>query len=271
MKEYKDLISRILSNGKEYKDRTGQGTLAVFGETIKVNLKNGFPIVTARKIAFKQAVGELTAFLRGYTKKSEFQSVGCNYWDKFDGPDIDDLGPIYGKQWVHWECPPFGKDSKTFLNQINVLVAHLKNEPHSRRHILTTWNPGELNQMVLPPCHLMAQFNVHNNTLDCIVTMRSCDIMLGLPYDLIVYALLQHILAYQCKYQIGTLQFNLANAHIYLPHVMDAIRFEKLEPFKAPKLAIVEDERVNVWNFEPNMVWLENYNHGPEMKFKLFV
>jgi thymidylate synthase len=269
MKEYKDLVGRILSNGEEYSDRTGKGTLAIFGETLTVDLADGFPIVTARRIDFSQAAGELATFLKGQTKKSEFRANGCNYWDRFGRPDIDDLGPIYGKQWVDWECPPFGKDKKTWLNQIAVLVAMIKNDPTSRRLILQTWNPGEINEMVLPPCHISTQYNVHKGKLDSIVAMRSCDIMLGLPYDMVVYALLQHILAYQCGLKVGTMRFDLHNAHIYLPHVMDAIRFEKLEVFKSPNLVMAEG--TSVWNFEPDMVWLSNYNHGPAMKFELFV
>jgi len=270
MREYKDLVGRILSKGEEYSDRTGKGTLAIFGETLTVDLADGFPIVTARKIDFSQAVGELATFLKGQTKKSEFRANGCNYWDKFGRPDIDDLGPIYGKQWVDWECPPFGKDKKTWLNQLDVLVAMIKNDPASRRLILQTWNPGEINEMVLPPCHISAQYNVHKGKLDSIVTMRSCDVMLGLPYDMVVYALLQHLLAQQTGLKVGTMRFDLHNAHIYLPHVMDAIRFEKLEVFKSPDLVI--GPNVTIWNFDPDLdVTLLGYNHGPVMKFELFV
>ena len=269
MREYNALVGRILSKGEEYDDRTGKGTLAIFGESLKVDLNDGFPIVTARKIDFKQAVGELTTFLKGQTKKSEFRANGCYYWDKFGRPDVDDLGPIYGKQWVDWECPPFGKDNKTSFSQLDVLVAMLRNDPTSRRLILQTWNPGETNQMVLPPCHISAQYSVHKGKLDSIVTMRSCDIMLGLPYDMVVYALLQHLLAQTTGLKVGTMQFNLHNAHIYLPHVMDAIRFEKLKTFKLPKLHL--NPNITLWAFARVHANLTNYAHGPELKFELFV
>ena len=256
MEQYRELIDRILVNGIESEDRTKQGTIYKFGESIEFDLQDGFPIVTMREIDFKQAVGELIGFMRGYTKISEFKSVGCNYWDRFS--NNDKLGPIYGKQWRD-----FGG-----IDQLNVLINMLKHNPTSRRLIMSFWNPPELNSMVLPPCPVLQQFNVQDDKLNCIVYARSIDTMLGLPYDIVVYALLTHILAQECGYNVGKLIFYIGNCHIYRPHIMEAIKLIKLPTFELPTLLLND---IKWHKKEPSDFELIGYTSGPKVKFELFV
>ena len=259
MKAYKDLIDRILTNGKPEKARNCP-TVHVFGEEISFNLTEGFPIVTLRKIDYMQAVGELTGFLRGYTKKSQFSSVGCRYWNSTGSTANDNLGPIYGAQWNNF----FG------VNQLKVLLTHLKHDKLSRRHVLTCWNPAQINDMVLPPCHIIAQFHVSDDTvLDCIVYMRSVDVMVGLPYDIILYALLMHLLAHCCNMTVGTLKFTFGNTHIYEPHIMEAIHMIKYEPL--PLSTLVLDPGTSLVTFAPEDVTILDYQSYRPRPFELFL
>lgn len=261
MEQYKALIDRILTKSQEQEDRTGVGTVFLFGESIEFDLQTGFPIVSLRDIAYKSAFGELAAFLRGATSKQEFTDLGCSYWNTTG--EGDDLGPIYGAQWRNWGGYPDRKG----IDQLRQLVINLKVDPTSRRNLLSTWNIGEMPDMVLPPCHLTAQFNVHKGCLDCAVYMRSVDVMLGLPYDIIVYALLTHLLAKHCGYKVGMLKFMMGNTHIYKNHYMDAIRLLKLEPQKhAPQLSIVNAE---LFDFFPQDAIVTGYEPNDKMAFKL--
>jgi thymidylate synthase len=260
MQQYIDLIDRVLTPWQGQKDRTGVGTRYLFGEHISFDLTDGFPIVSLRKINYKAAFAEAAGFIRGVTSKKAFSALGCNYWNTTG--DSDDLGPIYGYQWRNW-----GGD------QLAKLVQELMYNPFSRRHILSTWNVDDLDSMALPPCHIIAQFNVQqdkNQTprLDCLVYMRSVDIMLGLPYDIIVYALLTHLLAKECQYTVGMLRFTFGNAHIYDNHTMDAIKLIKLEP-QAGMVGLKLAENTSLFNFKPEDAELLGYNPGPSVEFKL--
>jgi thymidylate synthase len=264
MKQYKDLINRVLDAAQVSPDRTGVGTLFKFGESIEIDLQDQFPIVTLRKIDYTQAFGELAAFLKGATSKKEFSELGCNYWNSTKGVDTDDnLGPIYGAQWVNFNG----------VNQLQELVTSLKENPYSRRHILSTWNPADLHKMALPPCHITAQFNIHEGELSCIVYMRSVDIMLGLPYDLIVYAGLTHLLAKECGLNLGKLKFYFGNAHIYRNHIMDAIKLVKREPITEiadqpnmkPELILSS----TLWDFDPKEARIIFYQPHPSVRFEL--
>jgi len=260
MQQYIQLIDRVLTPWQGQKDRTGVGTRYLFGETIKFDLTRGFPIVSLRNINYKAAFAEAAGFIQGATSKKAFSALGCNYWNTTG--QSDDLGPIYGYQWRNW-----GGD------QLAKLVQELIYNPFSRRHILSSWNIEDLDSMALPPCHIMAQFNVHqekNKTprLDSLVYMRSVDIMLGLPYDIIVYALLTHLLAKECQYDVGELAFSFGNAHIYDNHTMDAIKLIKRAP-QAGMVRLKLADDTSIFTFKPGDAELIGYNPGPHVDFKL--
>jgi thymidylate synthase len=262
MQQYINLIDRILTDGREQDDRTGKGTMYKFGEQITFDLQAGFPIVTLRHIPYKQAVGELAGFIHGATTVGEFEHFGCNYWKPWADKD-GNLGPIYGHQWSSWpdDCGP--------IDQLEGLIHSLKFNPYSRRHILSTWNVADLGDMCLPPCHLIAQFDVtSSNDLNCIVYMRSCDIIIGLPYDIIVYGGLVHLLANQLNMYVGKLTFMLGNAHIYKPHIPGAIHLIKREPKPLPRVFI---KNTDVLSFIPKELAVVNYQAHEAMTFEVFI
>lgn len=271
MIQYKDLILRVLREGTSNQSRAGD-TVYKFGESISFDLNVGFPIVTARKIDYEQAFGELAAFIQGATSKAEFKKYGCNYWDTTKGPwtDNDDLlGYIYGAQWRSFN------GASGCVDQLKRLIDGLRAEPQSRRHILTTWQPAELHLMALPPCHIMAQFDVnpdgmlwHGGMLSCAVYMRSVDIMLGLPYDIILYALLTHLLAEECGYGVKDLHFFFGNAHIYKNHITSGNVDELLyrQTYALPRLTL---DCPNILNFHPAEAQLDGYVSNGPLKFEL--
>ena len=264
MKAYKALIQRVLASENEALDRTGVGTRYIFGESVVFNLAERFPIVSLRKIDYRQGFGELAAFIHGATTKTDFTLHGCKYWNTTPGVngDNDNLGPIYGYQWVSWRSL-FGSH-----NQLADLVKSLKENPYSRRHILSTWNVGELSEMALPPCHVMAQFNVLNGKLSCIVYMRSVDVMLGLPFDVLVYAVLTHLLALDASLDVGELIFFFGNCHIYKNHIDLAEELVTREPQKiCPTLSLAPIK--SLFNFKATDAELNNYAPSPAIKFHL--
>lgn len=267
--DYKSLVNRVISTGEERPSRVGP-TLSVFGAALKIReLRKGlFPILTARKMHLKPILGELAAFLCGVKDLATFKDFGCNYWDDNAAawvgnlgltPDKFMVGRIYGVQWRDWN---------TQLDQVEALIRGLKEDPYSRRHILTTWNPSELKSMCLPPCHLLAQFYVTNNFhLDCIVTMRSVDLCLGLPSDVVMYAALLILVAQQVGLMPGDLTFMLGDTHVYLNHVDSWIDQDAAPLQELPAWRIAEHATVD--NFHPDMFTLPNYNHGPKIKYEL--
>lgn len=259
MKQYNELLDRVLTNGRETDDRTGVGTVSVFGERIDFDLQESFPIVTSRKIAYKQAIGELCGFLHGATTKEEFTDLGCTYWNTTNG-NLDDLGPIYGAQWLNFNG----------FNQMRYLEHNLKATPTSRRHILSTWNPNQINDMCLPPCHILTQFEVRDDYLDCIVYMRSVDLCLGLPYDIVVYAALTEVLAKRQGLVGGRLTFLLGNTHIYKNHIMDAIRMLKLETLESSSKLTLGNVNGSLMHVMPEDFLVNYYTcHESEFSFAL--
>lgn len=252
MSNYKDLVTRIITDGFVKTSRAGN-VVYKFGESIAFDLEKGFPIITEREVAYNAAFGELSAFIHGCTKVSEFKALGCNYWDAYG----EDLGPIYGAQWRNFE----GTD------QLRSLINNLKADHSSRRHILTTWNPRRLSEMVLPPCHIMAQYDVYNDKLSSIVYMRSADVMLGLPYDIIVYAGLQHLLARELDLNVGTLQFYFGNCHIYRNHIEAAEAISK-STVERP-LPFLHNVCDNLLDFRPDDFYVTGYESGPKITIKL--
>ena len=194
MKQYLDLLEHIIKNGEEKEDRTGTGTISVFGHQMRFNLQDGFPLVTTKKLHLKSIIYELIWFLSGDTNIRFLQDNGVSIWNEWAGPD-GDLGPVYGKQWRSWEC----RDGRS-IDQISNLISNLKNSPQSRRHIISAWNVGDVENMALPPCHCLFQFYVSNNKLSCHLYQRSADVFLGVPFNIASYALLTHMIAHVCKF-----------------------------------------------------------------------
>ena len=260
MKQYRELVQKVLIKGVPKNDRTGVGTISLFGEMLSFELTDGFPIVTAREIDYKQAFGELTSFLRADYNKKQFQANGCNYWNKVGS--TDDLGPIYGVQWRDWF---HGDDLST--DQLTNIVDLLLEDPNSRRMVVSAWNINDISKMCLPPCHILFQFNLTEGYLNCAVYQRSVDIMLGLPYDIILYALLTEIIAGEIDCTPGRLTFFLGDTHIYKNHVDKAMVLLERKPNHLPRLKL--DLEATIDNFTPDMAQLRDYSPHEPIKFEL--
>lgn len=272
MRAWQDLMHRVIAIGSERNDRTGVGTLALFAEKVSFNnTERAFPAVTTKKLAFKQVASELACFLQGYTNLDQFHDMGCTIWDANGTADYwkdkalykGDLGRIYGAQWVDWHsvrADTTGISVKS-TNQIKNLVEGIKKEPHGRRHIVTSLNPGELDEMCLPPCHTFFQCIVHENFLDMIVYMRSVDLFLGMPFDVASYAILQRLIAKEVGLHSSKLTFFLGDAHIYKNHYDQVRTVLGHVPEIPPTLEL--DESATLFNFHPNQARLVNYkNYG---------
>lgn len=216
MQPYLDLMRHVLEHGHEKSDRTGTGTRSVFGWQMRFDLAQGFPLLTTKKLHTRSIIHELLWFLQGSTNIRYLKDNGVSIWD--DWADADgELGPVYGKQWRHWQTPE-GRE----IDQITELVQGLKTNPDSRRHIVTAWNPGDIPKMKLPPCHALFQFYVANGRLSCQLYQRSADIFLGVPFNIASYALLTLMLAQVCGYRPGDFVHTLGDAHLYTNHLEQA-------------------------------------------------
>jgi thymidylate synthase len=228
MKQYLDLLSQVRNEGIRQCNRTGIDTLTIPGAMLKFDMAKGFPAMTTKKLAWKAVVGELIGFLRGTDNASDFRALGCNIWDAnanqnqqwLDNPnrkEQDDLGRIYGVQWRQWAT--IGQQNS--IDQLQNAINQVRTNPDSRRIIVTAWNPAELDQMALPPCHLLFQLLPHQSTrkLHMVMYQRSCDMFLGVPFNIASYALLLHILSALTNYEPGTLTMMLADVHIYINHL----------------------------------------------------
>ncbi|UCV07311.1 thymidylate synthase [Dechloromonas denitrificans] len=216
MQQYLDLMRHVLENGHDKSDRTGTGTRSVFGWQMRFDLSRGFPVATTKKLHLKSIVHELLWFLQGDTNIAYLKENGVRIWDEW-ADENGDLGPVYGKQWRRWETP----DGRV-IDQISQLVESLKNNPDSRRHIVSAWNPGDVDSMALPPCHCLFQFYVADGKLSCQLYQRSADIFLGVPFNIASYALLTVMLAQVCGYQPGEFVHTFGDAHIYANHFAQA-------------------------------------------------
>ena len=232
MQPYLDLMRAVLERGHAKSDRTGTGTLSLFGWQSRYDLAAGFPMLTTKKLPFKAIVHELLWFLRGDTNVRYLQENGVSIWDEWADAD-GDLGPVYGKQWRHWQSADGCE-----IDQIALLVAGLKTNPDSRRHLVTAWNPGDLPQMKLPPCHALFQFYVADGALSCQLYQRSADIFLGVPFNIASYALLTLMLAQVCALRPGEFVHTLGDAHLYSNHLEQARLQLARTPRPLPRLAI---------------------------------
>lgn len=232
MRQYHELIRRILSEGVAREDRTGVGTLAVFGHQMRFSLGDGFPLVTTKKLHLKSIIHELLWFLNGDTNIGYLRQHGVSIWDEW-ASQTGDLGPVYGKQWRDWEAA----DGR-HIDQIAELVQLIRHDPNSRRQIVTAWNPGDLHAMALAPCHCLLQTAVMNGKLHLQLYQRSCDVFLGLPFNIASYALLLCMLAQQCDLEPGDFVWTGGDTHLYRNHLEQARLQIEREPYALPRLRI---------------------------------
>ena len=232
MRQYLDLMQHILEHGVSKGDRTGTGTLSVFGHQMRFDLQAGLPLVTTKKLHLKSIIHELLWFLRGDSNTRYLKEHGVSIWDEWADAH-GELGPVYGVQWRSWRAT----DGRT-IDQISDLVARLKRDPDSRRHVVSAWNVGEIDAMALAPCHVMFQFYVANGRLSCQLYQRSADVFLGVPFNIASYALLTHMIAQACGYAPGDFVHTLGDAHLYLNHLEQARLQLSREPRALPTLRL---------------------------------
>lgn len=298
MKQYHEALNHVLQNGKNKTDRTGVGTRSVFGYQMRFNLQEGFPAVTTKKLAWRAVVSELLWFLEGSgderrlaeilhsTRDSDKKTIWtanaeADYWNpkaNYEG----DLGRVYGVQWRSWRKYIEQKDmgpahlggtriatDRIDIDQIQQLIDGIKKDPSGRRHIISAWNPAELDQMALPPCHVMSQFDVTDGRLSCQLYQRSCDMFLGVPFNIASYSLLTHIIARECNLKVGDFIWTGGDCHIYNNHV-DAVNEQLARtPKQLPTLFITEGKKIADYVVDDFL--LDNYNPDPAIKADMAV
>ncbi|MCB0356928.1 MAG: thymidylate synthase [Bdellovibrionales bacterium] len=259
MKAYLDLMQHILDNGTDKEDRTGTGTLSVFGYQMRFDLAEGFPLVTTKKCHLRSIIHELLWFLKGDTNIQYLKDNGVSIWDEWADAN-GNLGPVYGKQWRSWETPDGRK-----IDQIKNVVTSLKNNPDSRRHLVVAFNPSDIDQMALPPCHAFFQFYVAKNKLSCQLYQRSADVFLGVPFNIASYALLTMMMAQVCGYEMGEFVHTLGDAHLYANHIDQAKLQLSREPRPLPQMRI-NPEVNDIFDFKFEDFELLNYDPHPHIK-----
>ena len=264
MKQYLDLLSHILENGNEKTDRTGTGTKSVFGYQMRFDLQKGFPLLTTKKLHTRSIFHELLWFLKGDTNIKYLHDNKVPIWDEW-ADENGDLGPVYGKQWRAWQ----GADGK-ITDQISQVVNQIKNSPDSRRMLVSAWNVGEVEQMALPPCHIVFQFYVANNKLSCQLYQRSADVFLGVPFNIASYALLTQMLAQVCGLEAGEFIHTLGDAHLYLNHIDQAKLQLSRTPYELPKLKL-NPEIKDIFDFKYEDITIEDYVSHPHIKAEVAV
>ncbi len=264
MKQYLDLLSHVITNGTNKSDRTGTGTISVFGYQSRYNLAEGFPVLTTKKLHLKSIIHELLWFLTGDTNVKYLQENGVKIWNEW-ADENGELGPVYGYQWRSWPTP----DGK-HIDQITQVVNSLKNNPDSRRHLVSAWNVGQIDQMKLPPCHLLIQFYVADGKLSCQLYQRSADIFLGVPFNIASYALLSLMMAQVCGLQPGEFVHTLGDAHIYLNHMEQVNLQLTREPFALPQMKI-NPEVKSIFDFKFEDFELTGYQSHPHIAGKVAV
>ena len=264
MKQYLDLLDFVLQNGVKKEDRTGTGTLSVFGYQMRFNLANGFPMITTKKLHLRSIIHELLWFLQGSTNIKYLHENKVTIWDEWAKPD-GELGHIYGYQWRFWP----GHDGR-HIDQIKQVVESIQKNPDSRRHIVSAWNVGELDLMALPPCHLMFQFYIANGSLSCQMYQRSCDIFLGVPFNIASYTMLLMMMAQVTGLQPGEFVHTLGDAHIYLNHIEQVKLQLTRTPFPLPKMTL-NPEVTDILNFKFEDFTLSDYQSHPHIKGEISV
>tara|TARA_B100000963_G_scaffold47747_2_gene36030 strand:- start:7833 stop:8690 length:858 start_codon:yes stop_codon:yes gene_type:complete len=258
VEEYLNLMRRILEEGEQKGDRTGTGTLSVFGHQMRFNLQDGFPMVTTKKLHLKSIVYELLWFLKGDTNVGYLQQNGVRIWNEW-ADENGDLGPVYGKQWRQWEA----KDGR-IIDQVEAAIAMIRTNPNSRRIIVSAWNVGELDQMALMPCHAFFQFHVANGKLNCQLYQRSADVFLGVPFNIASYALLTHMMAQICDLKPGVFVHTIGDAHLYNNHLEQARLQVSRTPLKLPTLRLNPNIR-KIDDFKFEDIEILDYQHHPHI------
>ncbi|WP_430815822.1 thymidylate synthase [Carboxylicivirga sp. RSCT41] len=259
MKQYLDLLDRVLDEGFKKEDRTGTGTISVFGHQMRFDLSEGFPLLTTKKLHLKSIIHELLWFLKGSTNVKYLQDNGVRIWNEWAKED-GELGPVYGYQWRSW--PDYNGGH---IDQIRQVIESIKNNPDSRRHIVSAWNVGAIDDMQLPPCHIMFQFYVADGKLSCQLYQRSADIFLGVPFNIASYAILTMMVAQVCGLKPGTFVHTLGDAHIYLNHIEQVKLQLTREPKSLPQMKI-NAERTEIDEFVFEDFELVNYDAHPHIK-----
>ncbi len=259
MQEYHNLMRHVLEHGTKKSDRTGTGTLSVFGYQMRFDLAKGFPLVTTKKLHLKSIVHELLWFLKGETNTAYLKENGVSIWDEW-ADDNGNLGPVYGKQWRSWQTP----DGRT-IDQIKEVIEQIKKNPDSRRLIVSAWNVGELDKMALAPCHAFFQFYVANGKLSCQLYQRSADIFLGVPFNIASYALLTMMIAQVCNLKAGDFVHTFGDAHLYLNHIDQTQLQLTRESFPLPQMNI-NPEVKSIFDFKFEDFTLLNYQCHPHIK-----
>ncbi|CAN5592817.1 thymidylate synthase [soil metagenome] len=257
-RQYLNLLQDILDNGVQRGDRTGTGTLGVFGRQIRFDLSKGFPVLTTKKLHLRSIIVELLWFLKGDTNVRYLQDNGCKIWDEW-ADENGDLGPVYGKQWRSWATPNGGS-----IDQIAKLVEGLKTNPNGRRHIVSAWNPADVDDMALPPCHCLFQFFVADGKLSCQLYQRSADVFLGVPFNIASYALLTLMVAQVVGLEPGEFVHTFGDAHLYLNHLDQAREQLAREPLPFPTLKMAD--KSDLFGFEYEDFTLEGYEAHPHIK-----
>lgn len=268
MQSYLSLVRQILDHGEERHDRTGVGTLSIFGTQTRYDLREGFPLLTTKKVLFKGILHELLWFLRGSTNIHDGLAEHTPIWNAW-ADEEGNLGPIYGHQWRNWGGqagePP---EARQGIDQIGAAIELIKRQPHSRRILVNAWNVQDLPHMKLPPCHLLFQFYVAGNRLDCQLYQRSADVALGVPFNIASYALLLTMVAQECGLEPGVFVHTLGDAHLYLNH-LDGIREQlEREPFALPRLEVAQKPLAEL---EPEDFQIHGYQHHPFIRFEVAV
>lgn len=259
MKQYLNLLDHILTTGVRKDDRTGTGTISTFGYQMRFNLEDGFPLLTTKKVHLKSIIYELLWFLKGDTNIKYLNDNKVTIWDEWADKN-GNLGPVYGHQWRSW-----GDKNGNAHDQITEVVNSIKNNPDSRRHLVCAWNVGELSEMALPPCHILFQFWVGDGKLSCQLYQRSCDVFLGIPFNIASYALLLQMIAQVTDLKVGEFIHTLGDAHIYLNHI-DQVKLQlSRDPRPIPTMKINPDVK-SIFDFKFEDFTLENYDPHPHIK-----
>ena len=263
MIQYLDLLKNVYDNGIIKKDRTGVGTKSLFGWQMRFDLSKGFPLLTTKKLHIKSIIYELLWFVKGDTNIKYLNDNNVHIWDEW-ADDNGNLGPVYGKQWRSWE------NNGVEIDQLKNAIELIKNDPSSRRIIVSSWNPADVSKMALPPCHCLFQFNVIDNKLSCQLYQRSADIFLGVPFNIASYALLTHMIAQVCGYDVGDFIHTFGDTHIYLNHIEQVDLQLTREPMKLPKLKLnpLVDK---IEDFKYEDIEILDYNSHPSIKGKISV
>lgn len=259
MKQYLELMQKVLNEGTPKNDRTGTGTLSIFGHQMRFNLQDGFPLVTTKRCHLRSIIHELLWFLQGDTNIAYLRENKVSIWDEW-ADENGDLGPVYGKQWRAWPTP----DGR-HIDQISTVIEQLKNDPDSRRIIVSAWNVGELDKMALAPCHAFFQFYVADGKLSCQLYQRSCDVFLGLPFNIASYALLVHMMAQQYDLEPGDFVWTGGDTHLYSNHLEQTRLQLTREPRALPKL-VIKRKPASLFDYRFEDFEIEGYDPHPAIK-----